>query len=634
MLNFDAITPVTNGNQSSPPNIIGVGTPDFIGTQGASNFLSSDGLIFRNINMKFPSTNISAFSPGNSGLRWGATWLFCDYNSSKIMYSQNDGETWNIANVPTYNGGYQSILAITKYNWLVATGSFSATNVKIILSQDGIDWVDEPIGYSIPSGRLAVIRDIGIFDRYIIVPIVTYDNVFPYGNPRLTIRYFDVVSGTWNQTDDIFQGTSFIETVDSIIEKDGSVYLFLSNRIDTPPTSHLEYWVLSSTNLQAWTSNKTISISRADFPVRIVNPIVSGNSIVAVDFNVQNLTKALIYSSNGIHWSDSVTPPGAENYIEPGAFPTPAGLVAYPGILSSNNGQTWTYIKGLIPTYVAYSKNPIISGVSIVSDFSFTPTTGVQPLTINASFIGIGDPVSYSWTVKLGAVTVATSSDPNPSFVLSTSGMDETFDITLTVTNAIGNSNSRTKSIFVWGQIQPIIFDDFSASGMYVSAGPTTPLTNFAVGKASSGADRFVSMTTNYSTCFMMSTNDSKLSFVDSWNGSGIGILSFDMTQGGNVSPVDLTIGNAVGVRITMPWVQIVNWYQGFETISVSINDQPYVAFDIPYGSNIPSQVSYDLPFSNWQTDLTQVYSVKLKFDSGDFTGWNAIISRFECYKP
>lgn len=78
-----------------------------------------------------------------------------------------------------------------------------------------------------------------------------------------------------------------------------------------------------------------------------------------------------------------------------------------------------------------------------VANFSATPTSGCNPLTVEFTDLSTNSPVSWSWTFPGGSP--ATSTQQNPTVVYNTPG---TYNVTLTVTNLVA-SNTVTKNSFI-----------------------------------------------------------------------------------------------------------------------------------------------------------------------------------------
>ena len=78
-----------------------------------------------------------------------------------------------------------------------------------------------------------------------------------------------------------------------------------------------------------------------------------------------------------------------------------------------------------------------------VANFSGTPLSGTQPLTVNFTDSSTGSPTSYAWDFTNSGNTDSTSQ--NPSYVYNTAG---TYSVKLTATNS-GGSNSLTRTNYV-----------------------------------------------------------------------------------------------------------------------------------------------------------------------------------------
>src|SRR5262249_52941143 len=78
-----------------------------------------------------------------------------------------------------------------------------------------------------------------------------------------------------------------------------------------------------------------------------------------------------------------------------------------------------------------------------VANFSGTPTSGCNSITVNFPDLSTGSPTSWSWSFPGG--TPATSTAQNPTVTYSTPG---TYNVSLTSTNAVG-SDTRTYTSYI-----------------------------------------------------------------------------------------------------------------------------------------------------------------------------------------
>lgn len=78
-----------------------------------------------------------------------------------------------------------------------------------------------------------------------------------------------------------------------------------------------------------------------------------------------------------------------------------------------------------------------------VANFSGTPTSGCNNITVNFTDLSTGSPTSWSWSFPGG--TPATSSVQNPTIIYSAPG---TYNVTLTCTNALG-TDTRTFTSYI-----------------------------------------------------------------------------------------------------------------------------------------------------------------------------------------
>jgi len=76
-----------------------------------------------------------------------------------------------------------------------------------------------------------------------------------------------------------------------------------------------------------------------------------------------------------------------------------------------------------------------------VASFSGSPTSGINPLTVNFTDTSTGQPTSWAWNFGDGG----TSTAQNPSHVYTAAG---TYSVTLTATNTVG-SNTLTKTNYI-----------------------------------------------------------------------------------------------------------------------------------------------------------------------------------------
>jgi len=85
-----------------------------------------------------------------------------------------------------------------------------------------------------------------------------------------------------------------------------------------------------------------------------------------------------------------------------------------------------------------------------VADFSGSPTSGFEPLTVNFTDLSTNGPTTWSWDFGDG---VGTSTQQNPTYIYSSYG---TYTVSLTVTNAIG-SDTQTKDNYISVQEQQAV---------------------------------------------------------------------------------------------------------------------------------------------------------------------------------
>ncbi|MCF8244899.1 MAG: PKD domain-containing protein [Saprospiraceae bacterium] len=119
-----------------------------------------------------------------------------------------------------------------------------------------------------------------------------------------------------------------------------------------------------------------------------------------------------------------------------------------------------------------------------VANFSGTPTTGCNPLTVDFTDLTTNNPIAWNWTFPGGSP--ASSSQQNPTVVYATPG---TYNVTLVATNTVG-SNSVTKTGFITVLASPIASFTWSQAGLTLiftntSTNGTSYLWNFGDGGTS-----------------------------------------------------------------------------------------------------------------------------------------------------
>ncbi len=123
------------------------------------------------------------------------------------------------------------------------------------------------------------------------------------------------------------------------------------------------------------------------------------------------------------------------------------------GSTSTATSPTHTYSVGGIYTVTlectgntgcvsSMTKTALVTVTSPQVVFNASPRVGCPPLTSNFSTATPPSPLTYLWNFGDGA----SSTSSNPSHTYTTSG---TFDVTLTVTDAIGCTNTVTRSSFI-----------------------------------------------------------------------------------------------------------------------------------------------------------------------------------------
>lgn len=153
--------------------------------------------------------------------------------------------------------------------------------------------------------------------------------------------------------------------------------------------------------------------------------------------------------------------------------PTPiSGLAAsymgdYLGITSLDGRfyPCWTDNRG--STYMTYV-SPFEIGLN--ADFSGSPTAVCSGGTVNFTDASSGSPASYSWSFPGG--TPASSTAQNPSVVYNTPG---TYNVTLTVYDGIGGSDTETKTGYI--TVNNVIAD-FSGTPTNITEGGTVTFTD------------------------------------------------------------------------------------------------------------------------------------------------------------
>lgn len=129
-----------------------------------------------------------------------------------------------------------------------------------------------------------------------------------------------------------------------------------------------------------------------------------------------------------------------------------------------NGSNTWsTNSLNVINNFINARLNTCFqacaAGAEPVADFSAEPTSGCRPLTVQFTDQSENVPTSWQWNFPGG--TPSSSQLQNPQVVYNTAG---TFNVTLTVTNALGSSQI-TKTNYITVQGPPVANFSFSLTG-------------------------------------------------------------------------------------------------------------------------------------------------------------------------
>lgn len=154
------------------------------------------------------------------------------------------------------------------------------------------------------------------------------------------------------------------------------------------------------------------------------------------DVSVNNTTWAWDFDDDGVIDSSAEAPP-PWTYAVPGTYE--ASLTVSNGLTSDTATRT---INVLTPP------GPI-------ADFTMTPMTGTAPLTVTFADASSGTIVSWAWS--FGDSTTSTLQNP-PSKSYAT---PNTYDVTLTVTDAVGLTSTTTKTLTVGAATPMCIVPDF-----------------------------------------------------------------------------------------------------------------------------------------------------------------------------
>jgi len=143
-----------------------------------------------------------------------------------------------------------------------------------------------------------------------------------------------------------------------------------------------------------------------------------------------------------------------------------SGFIMQPSVGNSNVWSTASQnsINGYYPGRPCLGT--CASSQPPVADFTATPTTGCNPMTVDFTDLSTNGPVSWIWTFPGGSPSVSTQQ--NPTVVYPNSG---TFNVTLQVSNLVG-SNTVTKSNYITVSASP------TAGFSWVQTGLTLVFTN------------------------------------------------------------------------------------------------------------------------------------------------------------
>ncbi|HSG27167.1 MAG TPA: PKD domain-containing protein [Candidatus Krumholzibacterium sp.] len=127
-------------------------------------------------------------------------------------------------------------------------------------------------------------------------------------------------------------------------------------------------------------------------------------------------------------------------------------------VVNVESGSGWDRYSG----YGMVDAEAAVGGggpVAPVAEFSGTPTSGIEPLTVDFTDMSSGSPTSWSWTFGDGG----SSSQQNPSYTYNSAG---TYTVTLTATNAVG-SDGETKVGYI--TVDPCVAPTASFTGAPVT---------------------------------------------------------------------------------------------------------------------------------------------------------------------
>ena len=146
------------------------------------------------------------------------------------------------------------------------------------------------------------------------------------------------------------------------------------------------------------------------------------------------------YSTDGSTYLPLVTVASATEQVYTVSLPNVTGTV-YVRVTDSNRSWGATSLDAVYvdEMYISYSSGP----TAPTAEFSGTPTSGEEPLTVSFTDLSTGEPTSWSWTFGDGG----TSTAQNPSHTYNSAG---TYTVSLSVSNAYGSDvNTKTNYITV-----------------------------------------------------------------------------------------------------------------------------------------------------------------------------------------
>ena len=162
------------------------------------------------------------------------------------------------------------------------------------------------------------------------------------------------------------------------------------------------------------------------------------------------------YSTDGATWYSLVTVASGTEQVYTASVPTTVSGTVYVRVVDTDRNWDRTSLDAIYIDEMYFETDTGTAGPP-VADFSGTPTTGYEPLTVQFTDLSTGGPTSWSWDFGDGS---GTSAEQNPSYTYSVAG---TYTVTLTVANSYG-SDVMQKVDFITVTVPPPPTADFSGT--------------------------------------------------------------------------------------------------------------------------------------------------------------------------